>query len=192
MYYLLKRKALDFQISAVAAEGPHACCWRQHSVAGARPAELLHARGLPPLGIQLPITASGVNLAERPVFLRTVTAAPRCQPTPASLAVPPRDATPAKQQHSTLGQRLATPPRLLEQPSKRSRLAPEAGAAAPHAGHLIAHCDSEHPIVLEMVPSSRPASCGSPPRSGRSSGGSSPSWLRRLSAGVSRLLTPSS
>lgn len=197
MYYLLKARQLEFHCRAVAAEGPHACCWRTASVAS-HGAALLAARGRPPLHVQLPVTASGVNLSERPVYLRTV--GPR-QPAKITLRLRPAAPATSKQPAAVLGQRLATPPQLLEQPPKRSRLEPQAqpGDAAAqqeqHAGHLIAH-SGRPAVMLEMPPSaasSRPSSFKSTPGSSSSSCSTSPSsWLHRLSVGVSRLLTPSS
>lgn len=197
VYYALRERQLAYQCKMVAAQG--AAAWRQASVAGARPNELLAQRGRPPLHVQLPTTAGGVNPAENAVYLRRVRlcapcsrpAAP-CRAGGAAPAAPPAAAA--------ASQGVATPPQQLEQPAKRSRLAHMScpgsvmRAEAAPLGHLIARSSaslSGSPVVIAMPPL---AACSCRPHaspSGSSFGSSPMGWLQRLSAGMSRLMTPS-
>lgn len=143
---MIRERQLAFQIRAVAAEGPAA--WRAPAnPAAAAPSPLLQRRGMRPLAVLVPHTATGIDTNDTAVYVRSINVlcrrpAATAAPAPAcSLAAPCRPAPPAPLQ------RLATPPTLEEQPAKRSRLfsppRPVPGVAAPAAapraaGHLIA------------------------------------------------------
>ena len=176
---MLRGRQLAFQIQAVRHEG--ASAWRP-AICGEEANGLLAARGRPQLRVQLPLTASGVSYADSAVFVRTISLRGR-PPLPGKVQPAPAGAPAAPAHAAAPTQRLATPPQLLEQPAKRSRMTPPVHPL--HHGHLIA------PSIIIPMPAltSSLSSCSSSPTPG--SHGSSPlAWLIRLSAGVSRLLTP--
>ncbi|PRW57457.1 hypothetical protein C2E21_4080 [Chlorella sorokiniana] len=145
VYYMIRERQLAFQIRAVAAEGPAA--WRTPAnPAAAAPSALLQRRGLRPLAVLVPHTATGIDANDTAVYVRSINV--MCwRPATAALAAPCPLAAPCRPAPPAPLQRLATPPTLEEQPAKRSRLIspprPVPGmaalAAAPRAaGHLIA------------------------------------------------------
>ena len=163
-------RQLAYNIKSTASEGPSA--WRQHSVAGDAPNDLLQRRGLPPLSLQVPLAAGyGIKYGERAMYVRTID-----QPLPPSLqpaarAKPGADiamaaagqASPSAAALHTPTLRFATPPRLGEQASKRRLLAPGAAAvarAAGASGHLIATARSPSPVVIAVL-SAAPSTCSS-------------------------------
>lgn len=205
LYFLLRQRQLEYQCRAIAQEGPSA--WRRHSASAGRANGLLASRGRPQISLHLPFTRCGVDINDTAVYVRTVDPPPSRPaaaveerlPLPGGVGAA-YTGTAAAAKQPTSGDRYThsissgsgsssgsqrstcTPPRLAEQPAKRSRLsssgeathapAPPAHRSGPglaaHAmcmsplqGHLIAPCMREQsaPLVIAMHPALAAPSC---------------------------------
>lgn len=131
MYYALRERQLQYQYRHVAVNDP--AIWRPAdcSAAASRPNLLLAARNRPQMRLQLPQSRCGVEANDSAVFIRTVdpppaaASKPLAVPAPRGLAHTNSRGSLSSASSSSLGRpelTTCTPPRLLEQPAKRSRL----------------------------------------------------------------------
>lgn len=138
MYYALRERQLAYHYRKVARDDP--ATWRRFSVAASRPAALLAARGRAPLAILVPQTRCGVEAGDTAVLVRSIERWPATQRPAAGTAAAgaaackprPLD-TSSNSGGSSSRPPLAatcTPPQLLEQPAKRSRMCDASAAAA--------------------------------------------------------------